>query len=258
MHNVFLQKDLGSMGDFMNAFKNDIKKEFLKNSKLPDDYFTKKQEQEKVSFYSRFKKVFSKITKGNWWDKTDFNDHLFMIGNWKMRPLYYNKKWAWDNYVDREAKVDGITFGTVSAYDLIKLHYPKTVEMLDKIREKHGDCINKATFSILTANGYISVHKGLENIHSEYIRCHIPIIIPEHKRDELYLEVNADKVHWTETFGFDNQTYHTATNKTPYNRLVFMIDISREALNMNKKEKVIAPFFTRLVRIIFRKGVNLN
>ena len=48
MRNVFLQNDLGSIGDFMNTFKNDIKKEFLKNSKLPDDYFTKKQEQEKL------------------------------------------------------------------------------------------------------------------------------------------------------------------------------------------------------------------
>ena len=256
MSNVYLHNDIF---DFMHKYKDDLQAEFLKNSKhLPKNYFTDKQSKEKVSLSSRIKKISRKIITTKWWEDTDFNDHLFVIGNWKMKPLYYNKKWAWENYVDRGAKVDGITFGTVSAYDLVKMHYPKTVEMLDKIKKDYGDCINKATFSILTAGGHITVHKGLENIHSEYIRCHIPVIIPEHKKDELYLEVNGDKVYWTETWGFDNQAYHTAKNKTPYNRLVFMVDISREALGIPEKKKTTMPFFTRLARIILRKGVNLN
>ena len=256
MSNVYLHNDIF---DFMHKYKDDLQAEFLKNSKhLPKNYFIDKQSKEKVSLSYRIKKISRKIITTKWWEDTDFNDHLFVIGNWKMKPLYYNKKWVWENYVDRGAKVDGITFGTVSAYDLVKMHYPKTVEMLDKIKKDYGDCINKATFSILTAGGHITVHKGLENIHSEYIRCHIPVIIPEHKKDELYLEVNADKVYWTETWGFDNQAYHTAKNKTPYNRLVFMVDISREALGIPEKKKTTMPFFTRLARIILRRGVNLN
>ena len=77
MRNVFLQNDLGSIGDFMNSFRYDIKDEFLKNSKLPDNYFTQKQEKEKVSFYSKFKKILSKITKGN--EFTNLNFLLFFI-----------------------------------------------------------------------------------------------------------------------------------------------------------------------------------
>ena len=46
----------------------------------------------------------------------------------------------------------------------------------------------------------------------------------------MHLEVHGDQVHWTETFGFDNQAYHTATNKTPYNRLVFMVDIIKRGV----------------------------
>ena len=268
MPNVYLHNRLF---DFIHKYKDDLQVEFLKNTKhLPKNYFTDKQTKDKVSLSYRLKKISRKIINTKWWEDkrlpmkvppwedTDYNDHLYVIGNWKMKPLYYNKKWIWEKYSDRGTKVDGTTFGTVSAYDLVKKHYPKTVEMLDKIKKDYGDCINKATFSILTAGGHITVHKGLENIHSEYIRCHIPVIIPEHKKDELYLEVNGDKVYWTETFGFDNQAYHTAKNKTPYNRLVFMVDISREALGICEKKKTTMPFFTRLARIILRRGVNLN
>ena len=109
--------------------------------------------------------------------------------------------------------------------------------MIDKLRETHGiDSVNKATYSILTANGNIGVHTGRDNIHSKYIRCHIPLIIPEHTKDEMYLEANADKVYWTETWGFDNQTPHTAKNETNYHVCFYHRYIERRFC-LTKKEK---------------------
>lgn len=276
--NVYLQKDLGEIGEYIHSYKDKIRKEFLANSRffLAEDYFTKEHKKEKQWYHpeSLFNtirvispliiKVLHKIKTSRWWIKEDQKqaEHLFVVGNWKMQPILYEQKWCWGKDSDNlEVEHDGITFSTISAYNRIKQKYPITLEMVEGLHKKYGrDCVNKATFSILAARGYIAVHTGLENIDSKYVRCHIPIVIPEHTKDELYLEVNADKVHWTETYGFDNQTFHTARNATPYNRLVFLIDISREALNIPPKPKVnkLLGYFKRYYRILTRKGIHLN
>ena len=184
---------------------------------------------------------------------------------WQMKPILYNQNWVWEPESKMETTVwqqhDGITFGTRSTYDTIKQYYPKLTEMVDKLRAEYGiDSVQKVTYSILVANGDISVHTGRDNIHSKYVRCHIPLIIPEHTKDELYLEANADKVYWTETWGFDNQTPHTAKNETNYNRLVFIIDISRDALCIAKKKKSSKgiAYIKRLITIFTNQGREYN
>jgi hypothetical protein len=261
--NVFLQKDLGEIGEYLHSYKNQIRKEFIANSKLflSEDYFTKEHKQEIISKITLIKSwVLQSLKWSNFKEKEA--EHLFVVGNWKMQPILYEQKWCWGKDSDNlEIEHNGTKFSTVSAYNRIKQNYPITLEMVEGLHKKYGrDCVNKATFSILAARGHIAVHTGLENIDSKYVRCHIPIVIPEHTKDELYLEVNADKVHWTETYGFDNQTFHTARNATPYNRLVFLIDISRKALNLPPKPKVnkLLGFFKRYYRILMRKGIHLN
>lgn len=291
MPNVYLQKDLGMIGDFLHSYRKDITDEFYKNidtinNQMPKDFFTKPQRSSLQRWpifanltdasndlgtvmnlirivFTKYKnlthKVVNKIVNGTWWDKTDHHDNMFHIGNWKMKPLIYNKRWVWDNDLDRFQQVGGVKFGSIGARELVKKRYPKTAEMLDKIRLQYGeDCIIKATYSLLTAGGYIPVHRGLENHDSVAVRCHIPLIIPKHEKNEMYLEVHGDRVYWTETFGFDNQAFHTATNKTQYNRLVFMVDITRKALSLPKQEKRSMPFTKRLIRKLLRLGKDLN
>jgi len=182
-----------------------------------------------------------------------------------MKPLLYHKRWIWEPTNKIETTVwqqhDGITFGTRSAYDTIKQHYPKLTEMVEKLRTEYGiDSVQKVTYSILVANGNIGVHTGRDNIHSKYVRCHIPLIIPEHKKEELYLEADGDKVYWTETWGFDNQTPHTAKNATNYHRLVLIIDISRDALCLVKKKKYNKKIahIKRLTKIYTNQGRDYN
>ena len=278
MPNVYLQKDLGEIGDYLDSYKDKIREEFLDNSKffLSEDYFTKEHKKEKQwynpeSLFNTIRvisplmvKTLNKIRTTRWWVKEDQKEaeHLFVVGNWKMQPILYEQRWRWGKDADNlKVEQDGITFSTLSAYNRVKQHYPIALEMVEGLHKKYGrDCVNKATYSILAARGHIAVHTGLENINSEYVRCHIPIIIPEHTKDELYLEVNADRVYWTETYGFDNQTFHTAKNATPYNRLVFLIDISRKALNIPPKPKVNKQlgFFIRYYRLLMRKGRQIN
>lgn len=281
MPNVYLQKDLGKsgeIGNILHSYKEDIRKEFFKNNKHlgSEEQFTSPQPKETLlrtgilstgyiirwilkELMPLMQKVINKIRTGKWWGDTDYKDHMFVIGNWKMQPLIFNKVYVWKNDVDRYTNVENVQFGTVGSFDLVKRSYPKTTEMLEKIRNKYGrDSIVKATYSLLIAGGYIPVHKGLENHDSYAVRIHIPIIIPEHTKDQLFFECNGDIVYWTETFGFDNQAFHTARNKTNYNRLVFMVDISRKALDLPKQEKRTMPFLTRFFRYHLRLGKELN
>jgi hypothetical protein len=239
---------------------------------MPKDYFDKKVVKTK---YKRpnyiklliwyLKNFFNINTTMSTFSELHNSNSITSSGAWKMKPLLYHKRWIWEptNKIETITwqQQDGITFGTRSAYDTIKQHYPKLTEMIDKLRTEYGiDSVNKVTFSILVANGNIGVHTGRDNIHSEYIRCHIPLIIPEHTRDEMYLEANADKVYWTETWGFDNQIPHTAKNATDYHRLVLIIDISRDSLCITKKKKSwkLLKYIKRQTKIILRRGVNLN
>tara|TARA_X000001036_G_scaffold156015_1_gene148247 strand:- start:665 stop:1513 length:849 start_codon:yes stop_codon:yes gene_type:complete len=282
MPNVYLQKDLGMIGDLLHSYRKELKQEFLNSTKefLSEDYFTQSihEQKEKMkymkhisnkkvdysrspneNYYGYIKKILNQIKTNKWWDRTDYNDHMFEIGAWKQLPIMYNKTWVARGNVDRKVKIEDITFGTTGAYENCKQNYPKTTELITKIRTHYGtDSVNKATFSLLTADSRIPVHTGIENKKSEYVRCHVPVIVPKHTRKELFLEVGGDRVYWSETWGFDNQTYHTATNKTPYHRLIFLIDISRKALSLPVKTKVTLPFMKRLGKIILRKGVDLN
>ena len=271
MPNIYLQKDLGVIGDFIDSYKKDIADEFIKNLhhyKLPKDHFTKfvpKIKKKRTNYLNMFKG----LIKGRKNMYQTLRNHaareISTLGAWQMKPLLFNQNWVWEpsNKIETTIwqKQDGITFGTRSAYDTIKQHYPKLTEMIDKLREEYGiDSVNKATYSILIANGNIGVHTGRDNIHSKYIRCHIPLIIPEHTRDQLHLEAGGDKVYWTETWGFDNQTPHTAKNETNYNRLVFIIDISRDSLCLTKKKKSskMVSHIKRLTKIYTNLGRQYN
>ena len=247
-HNIYLQRDLGIIGDFIHSYRKDITNEFRNNLHLynmPKDYFDKKVvkiKYKRPNYIAHFIYLIKNFKNMGMIIRSHLGRTAYTSGTWKMEPLLYNKLWIWEPTSKTETTTwqqqDGITFGTRSAYDTIKQHYPKLTEMIDKLRNEYGmDCVNKATYSILISGGVIGVHTGKDNIHSKYVRCHIPLIIPKHKKEELYLEAGGDKVHWTETWGFDNQTPHTAKNITNYHRLVFIIDISRDALRLTKKNK---------------------
>jgi len=283
MPSIYLQKDLGIIGDFMHSYRKDIADEFVKNShlyKLPKDHFTKfvpkthKKEFNhnpwiKTGRINYYFNIFKGLIKGRKNMYETMRNHtareIGSLGAWQMKPLLFNQNWVWEpaNKIETVTwqQHEGITFGTTSTYDTIKQCYPKLTEMIDKLRSKYGiDSVNKVTYSILIANGNIGVHTGRDNIHSKYVRCHIPLIIPEHTRDELHLEAGGDKVYWTETWGFDNQTPHTAKNDTNYHRLVLIIDISRDALCITKKKKSSKGFayIKRLAKIYTNLGKEYN
>lgn len=102
------------------------------------------------------------------------------------------------------------------------------------LTQKYGDDCAISVYSIIEPNSFIARHTGPENRDNEFLRIHIPLIIPE---GDIFFEVEGVEIDWSDIFGFDNQRIHSAYNNTPYRRLVYLIDIKRTTLGLPIAEK---------------------
>jgi hypothetical protein len=85
-----------------------------------------------------------------------------------------------------------------------------------------------ATYSIMEAHSRIGRHTGIENRRKQYVRCHIPLIVPE---GDIKFEIERSIIiDWSDVFAFDNQCEHSAWNNSSYRRLVFLIDLHRSVV----------------------------
>jgi hypothetical protein len=109
--------------------------------------------------------------------------------------------------------------------DSNKEHYPTAYK---HIIEKFSDC-TLAGYGVLFPHSVITRHTGPENRTGEYIRIHIPLIIPE---GDIGFEVAGEEVDWTDLFAFDNQRVHSAWNNTNQPRLCFIVDLLRTTCNL--------------------------
>jgi len=147
---------------------------------------------------------------------------------WKAQPLRYEHSPGGKVYENPE----------------IDLYFPTARKILDHFKGKLGIVV----YSILEANSVIGRHTGPENRTGEYVRVHIPLIVPP---GDIFLEVGGEEVDWSKPFGFNNQIIHSAHNYTPYRRLVFLIDIQRTAVGLspgipyNEVDEQEAPPFIR-------------
>lgn len=109
--------------------------------------------------------------------------------------------------------------------DVLRTRYPTAC----KIVEKFGDNCPIATYSVLNSDSIIKRHTGIENRLGEYLRIHVPLIIPE---GDIFFECEGYEIDWTDIWAFDNQLTHSAYNYTPHRRLIFLIDIKRSYLGL--------------------------
>lgn len=127
-----------------------------------------------------------------------------------------------------------------------KTNYPTAFNLI----EQFGDDCPIASYSCMAPNTTLHRHTGPENRLGEYIRIHIPLIIP---KGDIFFEVNGEEIAWDNVFGFDNQLAHSAHNLSNEYRLIFLIDFRRSRIGMppgqifNKDRQIysVATPFTR-------------
>jgi hypothetical protein len=141
-------------------------------------------------------------------------EYEFNIGGWKNIQFKYARH---DDFLDVDFKR--------SDTDRVAKKYP-TAHALVK---KYGDYCPCASYSILAPNTVLHRHTGPENRTGENIRIHLPLIIPE---GDLFLEASGEEVTWDDIWGFNNQHAHSAYNNTNEWRVIFLIDLNMEHINM--------------------------
>lgn len=136
-------------------------------------------------------------------------DHLLNTpGTWKSISVrYYHDKVRTD--MDEETKK----------------YFPTAV----KLTEYYGDDTPISNYSSIEAGTIIHRHTGIENRTGEYIRVHIPLIIPE---GDVFFETAGEVVTWEDIFAFNNQKVHSAWNFTDKRRVVYIIDIRRTRIGL--------------------------
>ena len=124
----------------------------------------------------------------------------------------------------------------------IRARYPTACALL----ERFGDHCGCAGYSVLERQAVITRHTGIENRDNEYLRIHVPLIVPA---GDIFFEVEGTEIDWSDIWGFDNQLVHSAHNLTDHRRLVFLIDLRRDFLGLPdqppfdpEREKNIPPF----------------
>lgn len=113
----------------------------------------------------------------------------------------------------------------VSASPESAVHLKTAIELV----KQYGDDCPIANYSVIKPNSCIFRHTGPENRSGEFVRVHIPLIVPQ---GDIFFEVGGEIVRWDDIFAFNNEVVHSAHNHTPHWRLVFLIDIRRNRIGL--------------------------
>jgi len=108
---------------------------------------------------------------------------------------------------------------------LVEKKMPRKYPTAWKLVSRYRHHCPIANYSILAPHTILHRHTGMENRLGNFIRIHIPLIVPE---GDLFLEVKDEEVTWDKIFCFDNQFVHSAYNNTDKWRLIFLFDLSRD------------------------------
>jgi hypothetical protein len=135
---------------------------------------------------------------------------------------------AWKATTIRYRDPFGLPLEQVFTKDLsleIRQAFPTAIKLTDEL----GDDCGISIYSVIEANSVIARHTGPENRNADFIRIHVPLIVPE---GDIFFEVAGEEIDWSDTFGFDNQRTHSAHNYTNKRRLVYLVDIHRRRLGI--------------------------
>jgi tetratricopeptide (TPR) repeat protein len=182
---------------------------------IGDAYSQKNQPKEALDFY----------VKASQAAKNEFTTPRFLMKAGKTALALGNKADAL-----KYTYVQGKVFQQQLNRPEVRERFPTATALT----EKYGDDCPISTYSIIESNAVIQRHTGIENRDNEFIRIHIPLVVPE---GDVFFECEGAEIDWTDIWAFDNQLIHSAHNYTPFRRLIYLIDIRRSLLGLEVGEK---------------------
>ena len=256
MKTVWRFSELGKIGEILNNSRTALTQEFLKEH--PDwqtgEFLTTKKAVEliiadknhpKYKDHQEVKKKWFNSTKllssfaNKFWDPNrTYRKHGYEHGDneaWMLEAVRYL-----DYYINKgeykkpnKIEVNGIKYADSSFKESIET-YPTSKTLVSL----WSDYTGSAFYSIIDRNNKIPIHTAPGNRDRKTLRIHIPLIIPKNTGwKQLGFESEGTKLVWDEVWGFDNQSLHSAWNYTNERRLVFIIDLDRDFLNVSPAPK---------------------
>ena len=107
----------------------------------------------------------------------------------------------------------------------IQRHFPTACALT----RKWGDDCPISSYSCIEPGNVIQRHTGVENRDNEFIRIHIPLIIPP---GDIFFECEGVEIDWQDIWAFDNQLIHSAHNLADHRRLIYMFDVRRDKIGL--------------------------
>jgi len=154
-------------------------------------------------------------------------------------PLEVSSKWitthkkpnvqAWRSTQFRYERHDDLANVSFTIDESAKERFPTAWKLI----QEYGDDCPICSYSVLAPYSVIERHTGPENRTGEFIRVHVPLIIPD---GDVFFEANGEEIDWSDIWAFHNQIAHSAHNNTKEYRLVFLIDFRRTAIGMEPGE----------------------
>lgn len=178
-----------------------------------------------IKFYHLLKALIPSLTDDFYKAHPDFqSSNKFVSVPYYTNPSGTNDKLYKSTTNEAAWKMSGIK-GYGKFKENTKTLYPTGYELASAF----GDDCYIACYSIFEPNTILYRHTGVENRKAKYIRIHIPLFIPP---GDIGFEVEGQEVYWDDIFAFNNQKLHSGWNNTDQRRLVFLLDLSREILNL--------------------------
>lgn len=199
------RKDFAPVSDYLMSFQEDLTRDFLKGYNTLEEAV-------------KAKRLIGAFDDRHELDNMDISELVLNnaksdLKAWKVFPFRYEHK--------RVGREDTYT-------ERIKSH-PTAFKLMHKFK---GD-VAIASYSVIEPHSVIERHTGPENRDGEYLRIHIPLIIP---KGDVFFECLGEVITWDDIWGFNNQLIHSAHNYTDEYRLVFFIDLRRTAIGLEPGE----------------------
>jgi hypothetical protein len=189
---------------FLNSFRDGLIKDFLKGHESLDDVSD--------APYVRPMLGNNEVNLGQYLDykqKLDTNG-VADVTAWKTLPFRYKRREVIDFKLSPE----------------VSARFPTATKIMKHFSEQK---CTLGMYSLLAPHTLIKEHTDGEDLEREYIRVHIPLIVP---MGDCYFGINNTQVKWDNIWAFDTQESHSAHNNTDHWRLVFIMDLKRSAVGI--------------------------
>jgi len=161
----------------------------------------------------------------NDWMKGNYEKSIPYESPYHDTSLVQNRKHSWNvevfKYVLEEHNVEVLEYQN----DEMKKRFPTACALVEKY-EKH---CKMAIYSSFEPDTEVKRHTDLEHVSGKRVRIHIPLYIPP---GDVFQEFEGIEIDWSDICGVAGNYLHSAYNYSNQRRLIFIIDLTKEFLNI--------------------------